>query len=78
MYKVIPDATSADRQLDYVENRISNHIKELEGLKGQLMKTIGPFKRRRIKDRISQIEKHLKYARIQEKVLTEYIFTKGK
>ncbi len=78
MYRIIPNATSADRHLDYVENCIAKHSKELESLNEQLKKTINPFKKQRIKSRMYMLKRHLKLAHIQEKILTEYIFTQGK
>lgn len=78
MYSIIPIATNADRHLDYVESCIDKHSKELESLKEQLKKTINPFKKQRIKYRIYKLERYLILAQIQEKRLTEYIFTQWK
>ena len=71
----IPYATNADRLLDQIENGIKNCSKELEDLKEQLPNVKGIFKRRQMQERIAYLEKYLRFAHVQEKRLSDYIFT---
>lgn len=73
-YKNIPQADSADRLLDRIENCIKTYSVELEQLKEQYKHAKWFFKRRRLQERITEIEKYLRFARIQEKSLSYLIF----
>lgn len=67
-------ASSEDRLLDQIENRITFLKAELEAVNSKLQREKRFFKRRQLEDQKDKLELELRWARFQEKHLTKSIF----
>lgn len=70
-------AGPADRQLERIENKLTELLNELSEIKGQISSEKKRGKLRKLRDRAQLLEIEIREARTQEQQLSHSLFAKG-
>ena len=70
-------AGPADRQLEHIENKLTELLNELSEIKGQISSEKKRGKLRKLRDRARLLEIEIREAKTQEQQINHSLFAKG-